>query len=167
MRKFCLVFALLCLGVAKANAVQTIAMTTNNQIVCTGQTSNSITLTSWSWGTTDIGISPSGTGGKVTLSQVMVSKAFDGCSPAMLKIYFGDGRLGTVLIEQKKTQGTTALPVAEVTLTNAVIAAYTVGGSSSNAASETWALSFDKVCVTTYGVTATGASQAGTTVCYE
>jgi type VI protein secretion system component Hcp len=168
MKKLSLVLALLCLVAVKAKAADTVSMTTNNQIKCTGQSSNSITLTGWSWGSA-APVSSSALGiviGKVNPSQITLNKVFDPCSTPMLTIYFNDGRLGTVVIEQYKSNGINTLPVAEVTLTNAYIASYSVGGTSSSPASETWTLSFDKVCVTTYGVTPTGASQAGTTACY-
>ena len=167
MKKLSLVLALLCLIAVKAQAADTISMTTGNQIRCTGQSSNSITLTGWSWGST-APVSSSNLGiviGKVNLSQITLNKVFDPCSTSMLTIYFDDGKLGTVVIEQFKPNGFNTVPVAEVTLTNAYIDSYSVGGTSSSPASETWTLSFDKVCVTTYGVTPTGGSQAGATTC--
>jgi type VI protein secretion system component Hcp len=170
MKKLCLFLFLFCLGSVTAHGADTITMTTAGQISCpsagTAPASTTIHLTSWSWGSSDT-TTASGAAGKVVLSQISLSKPFDACTARMLDLYFLGTSLGTVTIEQLAPNGASApAPLAELTLTNAVFASYGVGGSTTAAAAENWTLSFDKICVTTYGVSPTGQSQAGTTICY-
>jgi type VI protein secretion system component Hcp len=164
MKKLCLSLLPLCLSAAMAHAADTVTMTTSNQIACSGQSTNTISLTAWQWGTSST-VASNGLG-KPSLSSITLSKSFDDCSAPMLNALFAGTRLTSILIEQAKPSGNTTAPLAEITLTNAYITSYSVGGSSASSPTESWALSFDKICVTTYGQTATGQSSAGSTVCY-
>jgi type VI protein secretion system component Hcp len=101
------------------------------------------------------------------LSQIAFAKSFDKCTSSMLQAYFEKKVISTVVIEQSKPgPSATLIPLAEVTLTNAYIASYGIVGNTTTEATETWTLSFDKICVTTYGQLPDGAPGPGTTVCY-
>jgi type VI protein secretion system component Hcp len=168
MKKLSLALLLFLLAAVTVHA-ETIAMTTAGQITCTGQKSpNEVTinLTAWNW-ESSLSISSTGAVGKTSLSSIVVNKPFDDCTSAMLQSFFNGAKVTTVLIEQSKpVGGSSALPVAEVKLTNAYLSSYSISGTQSTQATESWTLIFDKICVTTYGITISGSSSAGATVCY-
>ncbi|MGB8259640.1 MAG: type VI secretion system tube protein Hcp [Terracidiphilus sp.] len=172
MKRLSLFLLLLSLGVAAGRAAENITMTTNGQIGCPGAppvpSTTTISLASWNWGSNDT-FSPGAAGGyKLTLSQIALTKQFDACTTAMLGAYFKGAPIKSVEIDQSKTTNGSAppVPVAKVVLTNAFLASYGVGGTADSPATEFWTLSFEKICVTTYGQTVTGQSDPGTTVCY-
>lgn len=168
MRRFSLLVCLVFCALA-AHAADTVVMTTKNLIVCDGQlaNSNTITLSSWSWSTSSPDVIGTGAAKTPALSQISLAKVFDKCTSSMLDAYFGKKVIATVVIEQAKAgPSATTVPLAEVTLTNAYIASYGIVGNTTTEATETWTLSFDKICVTTYGQLPDGAAGPGTTVCY-
>jgi len=166
MKKFCLFLLLFSLGAAKVQAADTIAMTLSNSITCTGASSNTIQLNSWSWGSNEQ-LSGALLTGKLSLAQLSFNKVFDSCSDPMLKLYFMDTTLGTVTIQQSRSTGSaTPQVLAVVTLNNAFFSSYGVGGTPSSPAAEYWALSFDKICVNIYKQSTTGQTTPGTQVCY-
>jgi type VI protein secretion system component Hcp len=131
----------------------------------TGSSPTTISLDSWAWGTANP-TAASGAG-MLALNQLTVTKVFDVCSPDMLDLYLTESKLGTVTLTQARSTGNGTNPVlAEVVLTNAWFASYRVGGSQISPASETWALSFDKICVTTNTQNPDGSVKQGTPVCY-
>jgi type VI protein secretion system component Hcp len=160
MKKLCLGVVLLGVCAAMANG-ETITMTTNNQIKCASPPAT-INLTSWQWGSAAQINPANGLVAKINLSQVVLTKTFDGCTSNMLNAYFDNKKLSTVVIEQTKVVSGSTVIVAEVTLTNAFFSNYNVGGSTTSPASESWALSFDKICVATYP-----GSANSQTVCYS
>jgi len=168
MKKLCLVLVALILSAASARAVDTVVLTTNNQISCPapkgGSSTTKIALTEWNWGSS-FPVAGSGVG-VLNITQVSIGKEFDQCTTPMLSAYLAGTRLGTVLIEQERTVSSTTAPLAEVTLTNAYFASYGLGGSTSGPPSEQWTLAFDKICVTFYKLNANGTTTAGTPVCY-
>jgi len=167
MRSLRLLFPfLLLLYALPARASDIIDMTVSG-LNCSGNgsTPTAITLSGWSWGSTDTPPAGIASSGKIALSQFTVQKSFDTCSPDMLNLYLSETRLGTVTLSQ--TRNTAEHPVvAQVVLTNAWFASYSVGGSQTSPASETWTLSFDKVCVSLYTQNPNGTSKLGSTVCY-
>jgi type VI protein secretion system component Hcp len=167
MKKLALLLVFLCLGAAVAHASDVITMNTNNQIACSGQSSNTISLLSWSWGVSNSS-SVIGTGGvsNPSLSQITLQKSFDDCTDAMLNDLFTGTNLNTVVIAQSRTVYSSSVTIAQVTLTNAFVVSYSVSGASSNSPTEAWSLAFDRICVVTNGLSASGQVVAGTTVCY-
>jgi type VI protein secretion system component Hcp len=142
-------------------AANSINMTVSglNCSVAGSQSPTAISLDSWTWGNQD-----DPTTGAPDLSQLSVVKTFDICSPDMLNFYLSETKLGTVTLTQTRA-GSSAI-LSEVVLTNAWFASYTVGGSATSPASETWTLSFDKVCVTINGLNSDGTIKQGSQVCY-
>lgn len=114
----------------------------------------------WSFGATDsLSISGAGGGtssGKVTLSNLTVSKNADSCSPRL----FGDVVIGrhikTVTIVQENTRSESFT----VTLSDVLVSSYQLGGSeSSEFPTEQISFTFTQICL--------ADSQTGTKTCYN
>jgi type VI protein secretion system component Hcp len=105
---------------------------------------------SWSMGAS-APISTGATGvaaGKVALSALTVQRAFDECSPVLLNKFFTESHIATVVLTQYAASADGApQPSMVVTLTNVIIESYAIGGVATADASETWAFSYEKVCL--------------------
>ena len=114
----------------------------------------------WSFNATDA-LSTGGTGGggsasKTTVSSLTVSKRADNCSPLLFADVVSGRHIKTVTIVQENNRN----EVFTVTLSNAIISNYQLGGDqSSSLPTEQIAFSFSKICL--------ADSQSGTKACYN
>jgi type VI secretion system secreted protein Hcp len=114
----------------------------------------------WSFGVTD-SLSTSGTGtggssGKIALSTVSISKHADSCSPRLLADVVTARHIKTVTIVQENTRN----EAFTVTLSDALISNYQIGGSESTEfPTEQISLEFSKICL--------ADSQTSTKTCYN
>ena len=114
----------------------------------------------WSFGATDsASVGTRGTGGsagKATVSNLTISKHADSCSPRL----FADAVSGRVIKTVTIVQENTKSDVFTVTLTNALVSSYQIGGSeSTELPTEQISFDFTKICLTD--------SQNGTKTCYN
>lgn len=114
---------------------------------------------SWSWGAsnpTDIGGGGGGGTGKVSVSDVSVTKGFDACSPALLGAVATGKHYQTLTLTQSNSDGTTTA----LTLSDVIVSSWQASGSvATEAATESVSFAFAKVCLTDGG--------SGSKFCYD
>jgi type VI secretion system Hcp family effector len=109
--------------------------------------SGTFAVTSWSWGVSNSGTFSGGTSaGKASLQDLHITKAFDGCSPALLGLVTTGGHLKEVVLTQTASDGTKA---ATVVLEDALVSSWQLGSTTAQQSpSEQVSFNFRKVCVT-------------------
>ena len=114
---------------------------------------------SWSFGATDsvsTGTGSGGSGGKVVLSTVSISKRADSCSPRLFADVVTGRHIKSVTIVQENTKS----EAFTVALSDVIISSYQLGGNeSTELPTEQIAFLFSKICLTD--------SQSGTKTCYN
>ena len=102
---------------------------------------------SWSWGASnpvDLNAGGGGGAGKVSVSDLNVQKAFDGCSPALLgAVATGKAFPSLTLTASDKDGATTTLTLSEVRVSSWPAS----GSSASEVAFESVSFSFSKLCL--------------------
>lgn len=146
-------------SVAKAGAAKSaIALTLGNLSCSTAIGTDAFAVLSWSWGATNpVDLSGGGAGsGKVNVSDLSVTKAFDACSPALLGAVATGKAFPTLTLSASNKDGTTTT----VTLSDVRVSSWQASGNSaSEAAVESVGFAFSKVCL------ADGSS--GARFCYD
>jgi len=109
--------------------------------------SGTFAVTSWSWGVSNSGTAVGGGGmsaGKASLQDLHVTKAFDGCSPALLGLVTSGGGLKEVTLTQTGSDAGTT-----VVLEAALVSSWQLGSTTAQQSpSEQVSFNFRKVCVT-------------------
>ena len=102
----------------------------------------------WSWGASnpvDLNAGGGGGAGKVSVSDLNVMKAFDGCSPALLGGVATGKAFPTLTLTANDKDGATTI----VTLSEVRVSSWQASGSSaSEVAVESVSFSFAKICLT-------------------
>lgn len=135
-----------------------IAVTLNGLNCSTAAGSDAFSVLAWSWGASNpADLSGSGGGaGKVSVSDVNITKPFDACSPALLGAVATGKHYQTLTLTQSNSDGT----VTTLALTDVIVSSWQASGSvGSEAATESTSFAFAKVCLTD------GAS--GAKFCYD
>lgn len=114
---------------------------------------------SWSWGASNTSSSSGGGSGggagRADFQNLAVTKAFDGCSPALLGGVATGRHFATLTLTQADAAGAV---VARVELRDVFVAAWTVGGTTRDSSpDESVSFSFDRVQITS----------GGSTFCYD
>lgn len=134
-------------GPNKANDKSAIVVTVGSLNCSTAAGSDAFKVLSWSWGASnpvDVSIGSGAGAGKVSLSDLNITKAFDACSPVLLGgVATGKAFPSLTLAASNKEGATTT-----VTLTDVRISSWQASGSvTSGAAVESVSFAFSKVCV--------------------
>src|SRR5262245_39316129 len=112
-------------GKAKSGILLTLG-----QLGCSTATgSDSFAVTAWSWGASNSGSASSGGGGgagKANVQDLSLSKAFDGCSPALFGGVVTGRHYQTLTLVQGNSDGTTTT----VALTDVLISSWSAGGTT-------------------------------------
>ena len=110
--------------------------------------SNTFNASSYSFGATQSASTGTGGGGgagKATINPLHASKSFDECSPALFGSVVTGEHIQTVDLVHQDDKGNTILTI---TLTDALITSYQIGGSqSSDTPQETISIDFKKICI--------------------
>jgi type VI protein secretion system component Hcp len=120
---------------------------------------------SWSLGGSDTGTSSRV--GVVSLQSLSITRNMDACSEKLIKDFVSGTFIPSMTLIQYRNAGTGPYASATVTLTNAYISSWLVGGSASNVPTEQIAFTYGKMCVTTISQSPTGQLQAPQKVCYD
>jgi type VI secretion system secreted protein Hcp len=113
----------------------------------------------WSWGASnpaDVTSGGGGGAGKVSVSDVNMTKPFDACSPALFGAVAVGKHFPTLTLTQSNNDGT----VTTLALTDVIVSSWQASGSvNSEAATESVSFAFAKVCLTDGG--------SGSKFCYD
>ena len=144
-----------------ASASPVSAQALNVTIAGLNCTANQFSALSFSWGAVNAGVSTgSSTGGavgKATISTLNVSKAFDGCSPALFRAAVTGGHYSTLTLVQQDKKN---VALMTVTLSEVFVQSIQWSGSAGDAqTAENVAFDFAKVCIQD--------GPSGNKVCYD
>jgi type VI protein secretion system component Hcp len=132
----------------------TITVTVGSLLCTTAAGSGAFNARSWSWGAMNSGGSSGGGGGgsgRTVFQGLAVTKAFDGCSPALLSAVSTGRFLPTLTLTQTDASGN---QVARVELNEVSVSSWTVGGTTQAASpDETATFEFRRVRITSGGAT--------------
>ena len=120
---------------------------------------------SWSTGGSDAGTIIKA--GIVSLQSLNITKNMDACSEILIKDFLSGTFISSMTLIQYQNSAAGPYAAATVTLTNAYVASWQVGGSASYTPTESVSFSFGKMCVATISLSATGQPQAPQKVCYD
>jgi type VI protein secretion system component Hcp len=125
-----------------------IAVTLGSLGCSTGLGTDAFEVQAWSWGASnpvDVIGGGGGSAGKVNVQDLSLTKAFDGCSPALLgAVSIGKGFPSLTLVASNKDGTTTSVVLSDVR-----VSSWQVGGTSASAAAvESASFAFSKVCLT-------------------
>lgn len=114
----------------------------------------------WSFGATDSlstgGVGTGGSGGKVAVTNLSISKHADSCSPRLFADVVSGRHIKSVTIVQENTRS----EAFTVALSDVIISSYQLGGTeSTELPTEQISFEFSKICLTD--------SQSGTKTCYS
>lgn len=125
----------------------------------------------WQVGGTDaVNIGATGTGaGKPKLQDLILTRNQDACSEKLIKDFVSGTILPSVTLTQYRTMNAEGqlFAAVTVTLTNSILASYSISGATGIRPSENLDFAYTKVCVTTIAQSNTGALQAPQKVCYN
>ena len=127
----------------------------------------------WQVGGTDavnIGATGTGTGaGKPKLQDLVLTRNQDACSEKLIKDFVSGTILPSVTLTQYRPMNSEGQLYAAVTvtLTNSILASYSISGATGIRPSENLDFAYTKVCVTTIAQGPSGALQAPQKVCYN
>jgi type VI protein secretion system component Hcp len=116
-------------------------------------TGEGLKVTSWDIGFANPSAVSIGTGtaaGKATASGLVVVRPFDECSPELLPNLFTGKGLATVTLTQYgagSAKAEAGSPLMVVTLTNAAISSYSIGGNATTDPAETWTFQAQTICI--------------------
>ena len=143
---------------AKGNVKSAIAVTLGNLGCSTPLGTDAFEVLSWSFGASNpVDLSGGGGGaGKVSVSDLNIQKAFDGCSPALLGAVATGKAFPTLTLAASNKDGTTTT----VTLSDVRVSSWQASGSSASAAAvESVSFAFSKFCLVD--------GSSGAKVCYD
>lgn len=154
MKKLALALLLFSLGAAGAHAATFLVLNVNG-VSCTTTTLSGITegieLSSWSWGAvTPIGGANGGNvvPGKASMALLILNKITDECSSALLGLNL-DGKLASTVTMTEYNTNSDGKPEATmvVTLSQGLLASYSISGNTGADPTETLGFSFSKICL--------------------
>jgi type VI protein secretion system component Hcp len=163
-------FALSVAGAAAQNPGEIVisGMPTPNCV--TNRHLNGFNALSWTLGGVDsvtFGSGPSGTAGKVALADLTLTRIADVCSESLIKYFLVSKYFPTLTLTQYEGSGAEVYAYMVVTLTDAVVNNYSVGGSNSTDPGETVSFGYSKLCVQTTGLNPNGTPKPPVSVCYN
>jgi type VI protein secretion system component Hcp len=169
MKKLGLVFLLACLACVPARANDFLVLTVNGvNCVTTNETDllngPGIAVTAWLWGATTI-TGPNGSNatpkGPASLNLFTFNKPMDQCTAPLLAMNLNGTHSSSVTMTQYTGATASSKPAAGmvVTLSTSFVASYSVGGDTGDNPTETWTLTFSKICVAN--------KQNGASYCYS
>ncbi len=103
----------------------------------------------------------------VSLQALNITKSMDACSEKLIRDFVAGTFIPSLTLIQYRTSGGQPYASATVTLTNAYVASWSVGGTASAVPTEQLAFTFGKMCVSTISQSATGQLQPPQKVCYD
>jgi type VI protein secretion system component Hcp len=126
----------------------------------------------WQVGGTDavnIGSASTGAGaGKPKLQDLVITRNQDACSEKLIRDFVSGTILPTVTLTQYRALKDGQLFAAvTVTLTNSVLAGYSISGATGIRPSENLDFAYSKVCVATIAQNSDGSLQGPQKVCYN
>lgn len=105
--------------------------------------------------------------GKISLQNLIIGKGFDNCSGILITQFLQDRTIPTVtMIETENDQKGGLNIILKITLTNARIAAYSLGGGTS-VPLESFSFAYDKACIASTIPGTPEVKSVTTTVCYD
>ena len=127
----------------------------------------------WQVGGTDaVNIGATGTGagaGKPKLQDLVLTRNQDACSEKLIKDFVSGTILPTVTLTQYRARNAEGqlFAAVTVTLTNSILASYSISGAMGIRPSENLDFAYTKVCVATIAQNSDGTLQAPQKVCYN
>ena len=125
----------------------------------------------WQVGGTDaVTIGTTGTGaGKPKLQDLVLTRNQDACSEKLIKDFVSGTILPSVTLTQYRPMNSEGqlFAAVTVTLTNSILASYSISGATGIRPSENLDFAYTKVCVATIAQSPSGALQAPQKVCYN
>ncbi|HEX9119614.1 MAG TPA: type VI secretion system tube protein Hcp [Terriglobales bacterium] len=120
-----------------------------NGLSCTTAAgTNMFDALSWSWGASNQSTLGTGGGsgsGKASISELVVQKKFDACSPVLFGAVTSGKNFPGLTLTQEDGTGNILLTV---TLTNVLVTSWQIGGSTrSELPAESVGFDFEKVCI--------------------
>ena len=105
---------------------------------------------------------------KVSLSDLTLTRNVDLCSESLIKGFLVGDRFPTLTLTQYEgAVAGPAFPYMVVTLSNAIVNGYSVGGSNSMEPAETVSFGYSKMCVQTTCQNPDGSLKQPVSVCYK
>lgn len=102
------------------------------------------------------------------LSDLVVTKAFDGCSEPLIRLFLSEKPAPTLTLIQYANAGSESMvPVLTLTLSNAVMNTYELGGATDTHPTEALSFTYSKFCVTSVQQNADGSFQPPISACYN
>jgi len=157
MKKLALVLLLFSLGAVRAHSSIAALVLNINGFTCTDFTATGATpgvgVASWTWGTTDPFSGSNGgtvTPGRISLNIFNVARKTDFCSSALMALSLQGTVSSTVTLTEYDYGGSPQAPVVEsvvVTLTNAVLVSYQLGGNRGVNPQEQLSFAFTRICL--------------------
>ncbi len=114
---------------------------------CTAAGTNMFQAQDWSWGGTSSVTDTTGIGGitKATLTNLVIDKSLDGCSPALFGAMVTGKHFNSLSLVQQDMENNI---LVTVTLSHVVVNSWQINGSADSARpSEQLGLSFGSVCI--------------------
>jgi type VI protein secretion system component Hcp len=103
----------------------------------------------------------------VSLQALTITKSMDACSEQLIRDFVAGTFIPSMTLIQYRISGGQPYASATVTLTNAYVANWSVGGTASSVPTEQLAFTFAKMCVSTISQSVTGQLQPPQKVCYD
>jgi type VI protein secretion system component Hcp len=132
---------------AKGSVKSPIAVTLGTLGCSTPLGTDAFDVLAWSFGASnpvDLSVGGGGAAGKVSVSDLNIQKAFDGCSPALLGAVATGKAFASLTLAATNKDGTTTT----VTLSDVRVSSWQASGSSASAAAvESASFAFSKFCV--------------------
>jgi type VI protein secretion system component Hcp len=167
------VFFVLCVAGAAAQTPGEIVISGVSPTNCLqGSNLNGFNALSWTLGGTDAVTfgGGGGTSGRVALADLTLARNVDVCSESLIKNFLVGQSFPTLTLTQYEAGaagGPSVYAYMVVTLSNAVVNNYSVGGSNSTEPGETVSFGYSKLCVQTTGLNPSGTLKPPVSVCYN
>jgi type VI protein secretion system component Hcp len=167
------IFSVLSLASAAAQTTGEIVISgasTKNCLPISNSNLNGFNALTWSLGGADaVSFGSNGTAGRVALADLVLTRNVDVCSEGLIKNFLVGQSFPTLTLTQYEGGGgaTPAYAYMVVTLSNAVVNNYSVGGSNSTDPGETVSFGYSKLCVQTTGLNNNGTLKPPVSVCYN
>jgi type VI secretion system secreted protein Hcp len=159
-------------GASGQNAGQIVVNVGSGTNCIQGSSLSGFNALSWTIGGVDpvsVGSGGGAGAGKPALNDLTLTRNVDVCSETLIRYFLVGERYPTLTLTQYESRGGSGQTYAYmvVTLSNAVINGYSVGGSNSVDPGETVSFGYSKVCVQTTGQNPDGSLKTPVSVCYN
>ncbi len=141
-----------------ASSASSIVVAVNGVSCTTAAGASAFNAKTWQWGAENTGgsIGSGGGAGRVDVSAVTLSKAFDGCSAALFRTLARGTHLTEVTITQRDADG---IVTASVVMNDVFVSSWFVSANARAASpDETVAFTYGQICV---------SGEGSTRVCYD